>query len=764
MATAKPNTGQTYSDSPGYSINEHGYQYDARYGNYDSKTDYTAKLNRAVQGGNNKAAAYYEAMANQKVQDLHRNDPKYHTQNNYGSYLNQISDSYLNYLRGKSNDAYTVDSNVASMLGKYDKTFQYSDAIKQADKEGNYNRAAALEYLMNQKIKSEGLPYIQQDNYSSYLNGMTQSDVNMALRGVDVTPTGRYYKVNPDGQSPKGLQAGDYVVTGGGTFMITGVNDDGTYSDAIKVDGGTTTGNYKGTYSTPSSVLQQQGLESSGQRAANPEDYTTLNAPDASAFQVKPVDVGNIDMTSTGQIPQMRDVFMPSRVTEDDLNQFLEERYGAARQQALNQVDYATRTGEQELQRAYDDSLPTYAAQRGQAELEGNKNAKNAALYAEQRGDRGGIGAAQYNALQIAKANQLNQINAAQNKAASDTARAIADLRAKGEFEKADKLLQLTQDYLSQLMSNKQWIANYDVTLSQLDMQARNAEREDLYNQMAVTGRTPDGGYTMEGNKANLSAATQLAPYIGTIFGQRTLQAQQQNLDNMKDYMGLFGVDQNGNLTLQGREFLDNRRNAYADRYGVDPVTGLPTANEAQRNTDNWYQYMNTFETDPNTGLTTAAGKQRVIDNANTERDYALNLAQSFAQWGILPSTQQLNQAGVTDTAMQAQIRYYAQMMAAQNLVNGGAEAMMLYPNGYPTGTASSVTTGGGVGTSTGSGGSGGSGGSKKSGSSSTPTPPPAAAASTPKTSTKVDAVSSAQPASKTQSVVKQVNDLLRNT
>lgn len=55
------------------------------------------------------------------------------------------------------------------------------------------------------------------------------------------------YKVGADGKAEKGLKAGDQVVTGGGTFRITGVNEDGSYRSE-KVSG-TTTKDYKGEYS-----------------------------------------------------------------------------------------------------------------------------------------------------------------------------------------------------------------------------------------------------------------------------------------------------------------------------------------------------------------------------------------------------------------------------------------------------------------------------------------------------------------------------------
>lgn len=54
------------------------------------------------------------------------------------------------------------------------------------------------------------------------------------------------YKVGADGKAPKGLNAEDYVVTGGGTYRITGVNEDGTYRSERVSNVNTDT--YKGSY------------------------------------------------------------------------------------------------------------------------------------------------------------------------------------------------------------------------------------------------------------------------------------------------------------------------------------------------------------------------------------------------------------------------------------------------------------------------------------------------------------------------------------
>lgn len=584
-------------------------------------------------------------------------------------YTNDLSQFGTKVQGGNSKS--TGTTNAAPSFGNYDKTFQYSAAIEKAAKEGDYKKAAVLEYLMNKKIKGENLPYQQQNNYSKYLEGITQSDINMAKYGADVTPTGRYYQVGKDGKAPAGLKPGDYVVTGGGLYMITGVNDDGTYSDAVKVDGGTTSKNYAGTYDIPSPILQQMGLES-------PE----------------------------GGYEAMRDVYMPGEISEAELNQGLMDQYDVERQQIRNQIDYATQTGVNELERAYEDALPTYASQRGQADIQGEKAAKNSALYAEQRGDRGGIGQAQYNALQIAKANQINQINTAQNKLASDTARQIADLRAKGEFEMADKMLSLAQNYLSQMNENKKWLANYNISRSQLDMQSRGQENDYLQMMAALTGRMPDGSLT---------------------------------------------------------------------------------ADQAQRQVQNWQWLLSTMGYDPTgkTGMETLDKRKMDIDQSNYEREWQKALIDSLIEYGGIPSADSLSRIGYTDPQAQTAMQWAGQLQAIMNryniLNNYGVD--LPYAQGYPStppGSGRSVTSGGGVGTTSSSGsGRGKSSGSSKGSSSGTSSgngtsssngkssgSGTTSSSSGGNKSSKPDAVAKAEKSATSQanSAVDEINELLRKS
>ena len=65
---------------------------------------------------------------------------------------------------------------------------------------------------------------------------------------ADNTP--KYYRVGPDGKAPTGLNAGDFVVTGGGTYRIDAVHTDGSYVSSL-ADKNLTTETYRGEYAVP---------------------------------------------------------------------------------------------------------------------------------------------------------------------------------------------------------------------------------------------------------------------------------------------------------------------------------------------------------------------------------------------------------------------------------------------------------------------------------------------------------------------------------
>ena len=160
------------------------------------------------------------------------------------------------------------------------------------------------------------------------------------------------------------------------------------------------------------------------------------------------------------------------------MQNYLDQWYQSAQQQQQNTVDFGTNQAILELLRAQQDAEAQSQEQRNQIAIDEAKAKDNQALYAEQRGDNGGIGAAQYDAIMNTAAQNRLQVNSAQTKLATDTSRQIADLRAQGEYEKADALLTLSQQYLSQLMSLEQWAAEYNLSVAQFNASLKQWQAE----------------------------------------------------------------------------------------------------------------------------------------------------------------------------------------------------------------------------------------------------------------------------------------------
>lgn len=296
------------------------------------------------------------------------------------------------------------------------------------------------------------------------------------------TPTGRYYRVGADGKSPDGLKAGDQVVTGGGTYLIDGFNADGSYR-ATLVNKAQTTQTYRKQYDTPG---------------------VNLNNP------------------------------------TDDLKAILDQWFETSRDQSNQQIDYATDKGVNELNRAMEDAAPKFQTQRNQNATDEARALDNAALYAEARGDRGGIGQSQYNEIQSAALQNRQAINSAQTKLATDTARQIADLRAQGEFEKADNLLKLTQQKLSQLMSLEQWGAQYAMSQEQMRQSLEQWQKEYDLNKANVTGYFTDGTPTRAATESAREAAAGIASALleaGIMPNDEQLKALGMTSDQAQSYL-----------------------------------------------------------------------------------------------------------------------------------------------------------------------------------------------------------------------------------
>lgn len=90
--------------------------------------------------------------------------------------------------------------------------------------------------------------------------------IDLSMFGDRVEQTAnRLVKVLANGSAPGGLGVGDRVVTGGGTYEITGVRPDGSYESTL-VDKNQTTGNYNGEYNygTPNPSRRIAKVRSNG--------------------------------------------------------------------------------------------------------------------------------------------------------------------------------------------------------------------------------------------------------------------------------------------------------------------------------------------------------------------------------------------------------------------------------------------------------------------------------------------------------------------
>ena len=191
-----------------------------------------------------------------------------------------------------------------------------------------------------------------------------------------------------------------------------------------------------------------------------------------------------------------------------DLTPYLDQWRQSAEAQAEQQADYATEQGVKELQRAEEDAQKQFQTQRNQVDIDEAKALSNQVLYSESRGDKGGIGAAQYAAIQNTAAKNRLTVNQSQTKLATDTARQIADLRAQGEFQKADSLLEISQSYLTQLMQLQQWALSYNMSV------------DDFNNEV---------------DKWKANYEMQVSEITGTFRGQQTFAAKKAEEGKLAD-------------------------------------------------------------------------------------------------------------------------------------------------------------------------------------------------------------------------------------
>lgn len=163
-------------------------------------------------------------------------------------------------------------------------------------------------------------------------------------------------------------------------------------------------------------------------------------------------------------------------VTADSIKSLYEQM----QKQSDASTDYAVNQAVTELERAQEDAQKGFRDQRNQVNIDEAQARNNQVLYAAARGDRGGITARQYDSISNTAAKNRQAIAEQQQKLATDTSRQIADLRAQGEFEKANNLLQITQQKMAQLFELQQYEDQQAYNEKQLEMS--EAQLTGIYN------------------------------------------------------------------------------------------------------------------------------------------------------------------------------------------------------------------------------------------------------------------------------------------
>jgi hypothetical protein len=186
----------------------------------------------------------------------------------------------------------------------------------------------------------------------------------------------------------------------------------------------------------------------------------------------------------------------------------------AAAKQHQMSIDNAMRQEADAMKLAEREAAAQYAEQRRQTDLAERQALDNSALYAEARGDRGGVGQAQYNAIQAASAKNRADIQQAQTKMASEVTRQIAQMRRQGEYKKADALLSLSQQYLSQLNDLKRWETESNMSVDQannalaqwqmnFEQAAKQAAADQAYRDQQMTLAQQEFAYNQNRDAMN---------------------------------------------------------------------------------------------------------------------------------------------------------------------------------------------------------------------------------------------------------------------
>lgn len=479
---------------------------------YDPNTDYQALITQAEAAGDYASAAKYEQQRNAKIADLDASGTNIYNAVATNKYQNGTTSPAPAATGTTTTPAPATAGNMANTFGSVANSVASAVAQK-TGASGTTTTDKTVQKAPQTQPTQPAEPYVP-GYVGTYFEDIINDPNSEYNARAWIPGSGWTSIVIKDGRTvTTGLPAGTIVDTAGGAYQITGTNADGTYTSNL----------YTG--KMPETVQVGWNPYKDGYTAADlPEILEKIESGEISP-STGPVNGGNANIGSTpnggtvsGSASGSVNSTPSALPSAPDLTGLLEAWKQAAEEQAKNQTDYATQQAILELERAVEDAQGQFKQQQESNAIDERQALDNSALYSELRGDKGGIGQEQYNEIQNAAAANRLAVQQAQTKLATDTDRQIADLRAQGEFEKADKVLEIAQTYLSNLVSLEQWAAEYNMSAAQFAEQVRqwNAEFEQALKEFDASLGVQNQGTLAEQGQTLLSAgimpsASQLA-------------------------------------------------------------------------------------------------------------------------------------------------------------------------------------------------------------------------------------------------------------
>lgn len=252
-----------------------------------------------------------------------------------------------------------------------------------------------------------------------------------------------------------------------------------------------------------------KGISGADQYGTAAQNYVAGTTPQAAATPQAVQQTATPQAAATPQsVPQSAAPTVPQGVapgvsqTTDDLRRLAAQTYArtplahadtsamrdalaqsrdASIEQANSQIERGVTRSVNELARTREDAIQAYQTELNQVDIDERRGLDNQALYAAARGDRGGVGAEQYNSIMNAAAQNRVTINNARTKMQTEVGRQIAQLRADGESDKANAFLQATQNYMAQLVELEQWEQQFNVGVEQFNAEIRQAYLNYLF-------------------------------------------------------------------------------------------------------------------------------------------------------------------------------------------------------------------------------------------------------------------------------------------